>query len=773
MTGCQEGTFDAARLFSLVSAASSAAASTASAVDAVVQEAVVFFGSMPPQFSVSCTRTWSSAKNGEEVFRDIGRQARSCATDAAETCSEIHAYLLRDTAAVGGNGSPPFDVAAAVVNAARHTSDLTEGTASIARQAAQLCTGILEEAVQANASPLARETAKRCAERALHTVEAASVAEEQSAEIQKFLSFAHVVNTSQGAAFGGSTNAAQTSPPSPPMQMQPVAAAGQQQPQVARPPPAAAPPHTGVWRRWWEDGSEAICGALQAAAGDAPIARAPGGVEETLNDTTELEERLAASVRNCMDCQDSEEFPVDVENDECLFRVAVDWRLGLSVALGLPESSVLSDVNMACLVRGTCRIAPNGMQQQLPAALVEAAQHCGGQHLPSLALALRRAVAAGQDSDDADINMPAEQAPRQQPFVGPFRQAQNEMADAKLESGDWDKVFDSLGWSISSTGTKTHSNSCDANLEAPLYLDPEHAKENWSMDNMTLRQLHIMSMHSRSKQRCTGVVKHQAAAPAAAKDAEPAPQANTSPASLTTVSAEEIAAVRDFLAETLGDWEQGPADSGADHLMRPASRSSPLAVGPCGTQGVAGGGSGRDAPKRTKKKRRPLGSANIDTQRGGPHTNMAAATAGPTAQQMQRRPLPENHLVHPAARGGQAGSAEYSLETFGQVPLKGDPFGPLYVNASPQRWASEHCEEVSNSGAIRGVYQGFPLQNPAQAYVPNFQGYGVQRGGPLPGAPLAPGLVVMEGVNVNEQGGPFLRFPGNTLSHYPGTESVH
>merc|ERR550537_135599 len=47
--------------------------------------------------------------------------------------------------------------------------------------------GILEEAVQANAGLLARETAKRCAEQALQSVEAASVTETHSLSLAKFL----------------------------------------------------------------------------------------------------------------------------------------------------------------------------------------------------------------------------------------------------------------------------------------------------------------------------------------------------------------------------------------------------------------------------------------------------------------------------------------------------------------------------------------------------------------------------------------------------------
>merc|ERR1719506_2613777 len=122
-----------------------------------------------PTMSAQATSTSSQ----EEVFKMYGKKAYFDACAATEAKEEMQQLVAER------NPSAVVSAGRVAMSAAR--------TASTAREAAGMCMGILEEAVQANAGLLARETAKRCAEQALQSVEAASVTEAHSLCLAKFL----------------------------------------------------------------------------------------------------------------------------------------------------------------------------------------------------------------------------------------------------------------------------------------------------------------------------------------------------------------------------------------------------------------------------------------------------------------------------------------------------------------------------------------------------------------------------------------------------------
>lgn len=85
-------------------------------------------------------------KPGEEVFRSFGQQAHADARAAGEACALAHQLVASDSrgGALGGGTGNILPAALAAGRVANHA----DRTAATAREGAQLCMGILEDAVQ-------------------------------------------------------------------------------------------------------------------------------------------------------------------------------------------------------------------------------------------------------------------------------------------------------------------------------------------------------------------------------------------------------------------------------------------------------------------------------------------------------------------------------------------------------------------------------------------------------------------------------------------------
>ncbi|CAJ1356494.1 unnamed protein product [Effrenium voratum] len=297
----------------LAAAASSAASSTAYAVDAVVKEALLFFAIMPQEAGLEALgRHRPAAGAGEDVFRSFGQQAHADARSAGEACSLAHQLVASEGHGGRTSGSLSGGNILAAALAAGRVANHADRTAATAREGAQLCMGILEDAVQVNASALARETAKRCAEQALHSIEAAIRAEQHSRSLREVLA-----HTLSAAELQARANCGSTGLPSEALAA--LAASSQ----------SALPSQAINNVRWWEDfpldqiGPEAIHNSYQ-------------DVHELYGSLTQ---HLEEAARRCALAGDGSSF----EDDARAVRALVEWRFGKAAALGVNEEDVLAD----------------------------------------------------------------------------------------------------------------------------------------------------------------------------------------------------------------------------------------------------------------------------------------------------------------------------------------------------------------------------------------------------------------------------------------------
>jgi hypothetical protein len=137
---------------------------------------------------------------------------------------------------------------------------------------------------------------------------------------------------------------------------------------------------------------------------------------------------------------------------------------------------------------------------------------------------------------------------------------------------DWNALFEQLGWCVNASRPKAEVDlDCAKAVDRVIaswqqhmdhtkssqVLDGEVAdptSDDWSVDSMTLRRLHLMSLQSRSRQRRGTVSKLQ---PKAASDevcmAVAPQQPTSSPVSKGGAEAQEDADLSLFLTEVLGD----------------------------------------------------------------------------------------------------------------------------------------------------------------------------------------------------------------------------
>lgn len=531
-TGSSAGlALDLIQLAGLAAGASSAASSTAYAVDAVVKEALLFFAIMPQDANLEALgRHRPAAGAGEEIFRSFGQQAHADARAAGEACALAHQLVASESrggSLTGGNILPAALAAGRVANHA-------DRTAATAREGAQLCMGILEDAVQVNASALARETAKRCAEQALHSIEAAIRAEQHSRSLKEVLAQTLSVAELQARASCGTTG----------LPSDALAALASSKP---------APQASLSAARWWEDFP------LQEVA--EPNIDWPS--QDVCQFYGNLSQHLETAARKCSLVGDGHAF----EEDARAVGTLVEWRFAKAVALGISEEDLLSDSGLWHLA---CWRASGGEDpSKLPPELRKLLNRCGS----SLVLAWRAAFQTPLQMQEAFTHEKVEQLP----FAGTFQLPRRGLA---AEDGEWERACDELGWIPSSYRDKGVTLNDTAAIAAAASQalssqaqDAAGAEDEWSVESITLQQLHALSNRSRSSK--TQSKRNSFNASGTAEKPPPA----------QVPAGDEGEDVRAILQELLGDWDRAHPDIplnrrgfAEDEVLRKASVPAQVAA---------------------------------------------------------------------------------------------------------------------------------------------------------------------------------------------------
>lgn len=520
---------DLIQLAGLAAGASSAASSTAYAVDAVVKEALLFFAIMPQDANLEALgRHRPAAGAGEDIFRSFGQQAHADARAAGEACALAHQLVASESRGGSFTGGNILPAALAAGRVANHA----DRTAATAREGAQLCMGILEDAVQVNASALARETAKRCAEQALHSIEAAIRAEQHSRSLKEVLAQTLSVAELQARVSCGSAGL-------------PSDLAG-----VASKPP----PQPSLSTRWWEDFP------LQEVA-EANIDWPSQDVCEFYGN---LGQHLETAARKCSLVGDGHAF----EEDARAVGTLVEWRFAKAVALGINEEDVLSDSGLWHLACWRASVGED--PSKLPPELRKLLNRCGS----SLVLALRAAFHTPLQMQEAFTHEKVEQLP----FAGTFQLPRRGVA---AEDGEWERACDELGWipssyrdkgvTLNDTATIAAAQSCMSSSQAQ---DAAGADDEWSVESITLQQLHALSNRSRSSKTQSKRNSFNAASGTAEK-----------PPPAQVPAGDEGEDVRAILQELLGDWDRAHPDItlnrrgfAEDEVLRKASVPAQVAA---------------------------------------------------------------------------------------------------------------------------------------------------------------------------------------------------
>lgn len=510
-TGSSGLALDLIQLAGLTAGASSAASSTAYAVDAVVKEALLFFAIMPQDGLEALGRHRPSAGAGEEVFRGFGQQAHADARAAGEACALAHTLAASESRGGSLSGGNILPAALAAGRVANHA----DRTAATAREGAQLCMGILEDAVQVNASALARETAKRCAEQALHSIEAAIRAEQHSRSLKEVL--AHTLSAAELQARANCSNPGQ-------QEVSAIAASSKQAPPTAPTAPPTAQALNTV--RWWEDFP------LGEITPEANIDCHPA--QDVPQIYGSLSQHLEAAVRKCSRAGGGHAY----EDDARAVCALVEWRFSKAVTLGIKEEDVLTDSGVWHLA---CWRGPMEEPSKLPPELRHLLRRCGS----SLVLALKAAFRKPAQMQEAFCLDKAEKLP----FAGTFQMPRKGVA---AEEGEWEHVCDQLGWLRSGYDKGTTLNDAAAVAAAQSCMmtcnsDGQDTDDEWSIESITLQQLHALSNRSRSSK--TQSKRTSFTAPAVAD--KPVAQG---------LPVEEGDDVRVILQELLGDWDRAHPD---------------------------------------------------------------------------------------------------------------------------------------------------------------------------------------------------------------------
>jgi len=502
------------QLATLSATASAAASSTAYAVDTVVKEAMLWMSLQPRS-----TRRMDQVN----IFKVLGQQVTAEAMAAAEACALTY-EMVSDM-----SGSFPGDVdrtsAAALV--ASDVSNHATCTTAAAREIAQLCMDILEEAVDVRGSPLTRETACRCAEKALNSIEVATVAEQHKRNLDNALSnvMSSTMNQRPTSTFSQVCHIPNWKKDAQGEQWQQQRQQQKQQQSTEEGTPAwGAPSEIVAWKNGGPINQEEVPSRkVQAELG--PLSKSADSTSQSFAQAAqELEVYLTTRAAHVFGerctpsgaCGNTEQCPVSKDGRSF---AAACWRYGRTLAVGLGrEEEVLSDADLASFVRcyDSVDTAMNGAR--LERLLMREHQ------LFSLIAVLKMPDALGSERKKECAAVDVQDA--QRPFNG-----------GNAAAHDWDSLCRRLGWA--GPCNLTRSTACpwkwsqqqqqgmwralESGYSAgsrPRSCDVQEAldggaSENfgglngdtWSIDTMTFASLHLMSVQSRSRQRRAIVVK--------------------------------------------------------------------------------------------------------------------------------------------------------------------------------------------------------------------------------------------------------------------------
>eukprot|EP00406_Dinophysis_acuminata_P035081 CAMPEP_0179374882 /NCGR_PEP_ID=MMETSP0797-20121207/87526_1 /TAXON_ID=47934 /ORGANISM="Dinophysis acuminata, Strain DAEP01" /LENGTH=726 /DNA_ID=CAMNT_0021090891 /DNA_START=1 /DNA_END=2179 /DNA_ORIENTATION=+ len=498
------------------------------AVDGVVKEALRFFEALQ-----HASPAGHGPDGGEERFAVFKQHAHEEAFAASKACALAHQLAAHDPESNGRTGGSGLTSAMAL--AAGRVGHHAGRLAVTAREAAGLCMGILEKAVQVSASALARESAKRCGEQALVCIEAAIAAEQHNRSLNELL---QIVMSNEYQT--GSTAAASSAPPGAGVAAGATPALAESQNEnlwvdsmAATPFALAADPGKC---RWWDAGPDAVVAMAQLAPPPPPksglraahqppfeVAKAgTAGTNTSLvqDDAEQLAQYLKRRAQVCAGIASSFFMAIDLatvmglpeaEKKKMIAHYGPSSTGGMASlwASSAAEEAILDDDEVARLAY---------WRNPLAAALFEPVRCRNAEQLHGLVVALQGATREAPDKQAAVCAPSAKSAL-------PSR-ARSSAGDIFAQAGDWDSHFDRLNWvtpghkQVQQLDTDAavasilnwQANSVAKTSERTGTLEgsPYAAEEEWSVDTMTLRKLQEMAMHSRVKQRLQGITKHKA-----------------------------------------------------------------------------------------------------------------------------------------------------------------------------------------------------------------------------------------------------------------------
>jgi len=522
----ESGGVDLVQLATLSEAASTAASSTAYAVDTGVKEAMLWV-SLQPRSTMHADRVNTIKVLGQQVAADAMAAAEACAL-TYEIVSDISDSILSDKSQ-----------AAATTLAASDVSNHVTCTTAAAREIAQLCMDILEEAVDVRGSPLAHSTACRCAEKALNSIEVASAAEQHKQNLDNALAQAmsNAVNHPPTSTFSQVRHISswkETQEEQWQQQQQQKQQSTEDNIQAWAAPAEILALRNGGPMNQDESLVQGSVGKMAASC--PPLVRKCKGGASTLHSIAQVAHELevylmmrAAHIfgERCAPfgaCGNAEQCPADFKDVKPC--AAACWRYGRALAVGLVrEEEILSDADLAsfvCHYDCTDTVMQGGCLERL---LQE-------RHLSSLVAALKVLDVQGSEQKK-DCTALVEVQDEQRPLNGCG------------SAHDWDACFRCLGYSgpcnpVRSTATpwkqwlqqqqqqqhgkwghvgRGHSLSNLHSCNVQEALDggiAEHltglVDDTWSVDSVTLSSLHLMSLQSRSRQKRGVAVKQSSPA---------------------------------------------------------------------------------------------------------------------------------------------------------------------------------------------------------------------------------------------------------------------
>jgi len=489
------------------------------------------------------------------TFKVMGQQVTADARAAAEACALTYEMVCD----VSGTFHCEKDQIAAIALAASHVSTHVSCTTAKARETAQFWNAIVQEHFDICCTLLTRETTYRCTEKALNSIEAASVAEQHQGSLDDVLSqvMPNTMNQRPTSMFSQVPHipCCKNNQQGEQQQQQHQHHLQQHWQQHAE---QRTEERISAWRAsfdsvsveascaWRNCGSAnqedtlqegsgtvpATCPSMEVQTDFGPLPRPP--VHCTLQNVAQaaseldiyLSSRAAYAFRehctSCGACGNAEQACLGFKGAKPF--AAACWRYGRALAVGaVREEELLSDADLACVVcHHDCE--DTALQGERLARLLSR-EH----NLSSLAAILKTQDELGsRQKKEGTVLMDRQDV--QHPVGNSYDL--NGCGVGTVSAHDWDTLFSHLGWAGSCKPMRSRGKQWSQQQQGRCRamgrghtvlkracnvreaLDGGIAEEltgltgdTLSIDSMTLSSLNLMAVQNRSRQRRTGAVK--------------------------------------------------------------------------------------------------------------------------------------------------------------------------------------------------------------------------------------------------------------------------